>query len=130
MWQRFPPRMRKAISNALQEAGRLGVDEAGPEHLLLAVAKDSESAGAFMLEHSGIALAQLVRDVEQASAPGPERIQRAGRVSSALLHVLDVAVGEADRLRHAHVGTEHVALSLTLVNGNLASETIGRLGFT
>jgi len=44
--------------------------------------------------------------------------------------VLDVAVAEADRRGDRHVGTEHVALSLTRVNGNAPAALLKELGFT
>src|SRR5205085_587777 len=43
--------------------------------------------------------------------------------------VLDVAAGEARRMKHNYVGTEHVALALTRINSNLASEALAKLGF-
>jgi cytochrome P450 len=41
-----------------------------------------------------------------------------------------VAAGEADRWKHAHVGTEHVALALTIAHQNGAGELLREMGFT
>ncbi|HEX8523181.1 MAG TPA: cytochrome P450 [Tepidisphaeraceae bacterium] len=129
MWERFPPRMRKALTGALEAAGRLGHEEAKPEHLLLAIADDEECAAAFMLERSGISADRLKEELEPRLEKRPARLQRAGAISSSLMHVLDVAAGEADRARDRHVGTEHVALALTRINSNLASEVLAKLAF-
>src|SRR5690349_18238872 len=112
MWNRFPLRMRKAVTTALEEAGRCGRDEATPEDLLVAMAKDPACAAVFMFDHAGISTQQLAETLARgATAQLPAR-QRASRLSPQALHVLDVAVGEADRHDHAHVGTEHIALAL------------------
>ena len=49
MWAEFPPRMRRAVTGALEIAGNRGCDEASPEHLLLAIVRDAESAACFLL---------------------------------------------------------------------------------
>src|SRR5215204_4812425 len=118
MWDRFPPRMRRMITTALEEAGRAGCSEAQTEHLLAAMAKDDACAAHFMFEEAGIAPTTLLERLQIAAAddlqaPAPER---AAKLSSAAMHVLDVAVAEADRVGDRHVGTEHVALALCLTN--------------
>ena len=122
--------MRKALTAALEQAGQLGHEAAEPEHLLLGIASDPESAAAFMFERAGISEAQIKAQLNGSTHRGPARVQRAGSLSPAAMHVLDVAVGEADRREDRHVGTEHVALALTRINGNLASTTLAQVGFT
>ena len=119
MWNRFAPRMRRAISGALEEAGRRGHELALPEHLLLRIAADRESAAVFMLEQAGLSPSVLIEELSRC-APGGAPQQRAARFASATMHVLDLAVDEADRREDLHVGTEHVALALTRIDGNLA----------
>src|SRR4051812_32875692 len=101
MWERFPPRMRKMIVSALEEAGRRGADAASAQHLLAAMASDPESAASFMFEHAGIAPAKLLEQLQSQSTDSLP--QRAGKFSPDAMHVLDVAVGEANRLRDRHV---------------------------
>jgi cytochrome P450 len=130
MWDRFPPRMRKTITAALEEAARRGHNEMLPEHLLLAIARDPECAAAFMLQRCGVFPQQIVTEIEPALSNGTARVQRAASISSPTMHLLDVAVGEADRLGDQHIGTEHVALALTRINSNVASQVLSRLDFT
>jgi cytochrome P450 len=130
MWERFPPRMRKAVTAALVEAARRGHDQMLPEHLLLTLIDDPECAASFMLERAGISSEALIAELEPAMAAGSSRLQRAASISSPAMHLLDVAVGEADRLGDRHVGTEHVAVALTRINSNVASEVLARLNFT
>src|SRR5947207_407958 len=128
MWNRFAPRMRKAVTTALEEAGRCGRDEASPEDLFVAMAKDPACAAVFMFDHAGIRTAELAETISRnANTQMPAR-QRASRLSPAALHVLDVAVGEADRHHHAHVGTEHVALALAQINSFAAAGALHERG--
>src|SRR5688572_606960 len=111
MWDRFPPRMRKTVTAALEEAGHAGLDEATVDHLVIAITKDPECAAVFVFEHAGVdpqGLRQLL-ETPLAEAKGSagntengERrptawSERAQRLSSSALHVLDVAVAEADK---------------------------------
>ena len=140
MWERFPPRMRKTITAALEGAGHHGAAEATVEDLVVAMTNDPACAGAFVFEHAGVEPAALQRRLEresQAAAahgdgirPATAWAERAQRLSPGALHVLDVAVGEADRLGDRHVGTEHVALALALANGTAAAGALKELGFT
>src|SRR5437762_4491795 len=130
MWERFPPRMRKAISTALEEAGRLGSMEVLPEHLLIAIASDPESAAAFIFEHAGVPPKQLLERLGKSMRIEHDPRPRAMRFSLAALHVLNAALAEADRLGDSHVGTEHVALALASVNNNLASKTLADFGIS
>jgi cytochrome P450 len=130
MWDRFPPRTRKAITAALEHAGRCRRDEATPQDLLFAIANDPECAAAFMFEQAGITPQKLVEPFDVSDENVRPLPERAARLSSGMMHVLDVAVGEAARLKHHHVGTEHIALALSRVNGNPASARLKELDFT
>ena len=131
MWDRFPQRMRRAVTTALEEAGQRAADEATPHDLLRAIARDPECAAAFMLEHAGIAPAALTEHLHAASAPGHGAVrQRALRLSPDAMRILETARDEADRWKHRHVGTEHIALALTRQNGSGAGALLVQLGFT
>jgi cytochrome P450 len=128
MWKRFPPRLRWAIAAAVDAAAARGCDEVAVEHLLLAICQDKESAAVFLLERAGLSRSALLDRLDTAAPTGPGHQQKAGRLASATLHVLDVATGEADRWQHAHVGTEHVALALTIVDDDAAG-MLREMGF-
>lgn len=121
--------MRKAITTALEIAGRDGASEALVEHLLIAIARDPACAATFMFEQAGIAprtLLERLRTIDDVP-PCPER---ATKFSLAAMHLLKVAVAEADRRQDRHVGTEHIALALGRVNGNPSAALLKDLGFT
>jgi hypothetical protein len=76
----FTPRAKLAIAVAIGEAGRLGHDDVGPEHLLLGVVADRRGEGARVLRHLGVRPERLRRAVLElipptavpAAASGPD----------------------------------------------------------
>jgi cytochrome P450 len=112
MWERFAPRMRRVITVALDEAGRSGAPAVEARHLLLAVARDRQSAGAYLLEQCGVPLDPLLARIASSSVETPISM-RADRFHPTGLLLLNLAAGEAERHQHAHVGTEHLALALS-----------------
>src|SRR5882757_10038247 len=66
MWDRFAPRLRKSIFGALELAGQRGQHEASAEHLLIVIARDDDSAAAFILDRAGIDRLQLIAAIESA----------------------------------------------------------------
>jgi cytochrome P450 len=122
--------MRRAIATAVDMAAARGCDEVAAEHLLLAVCQDAESAGMFVLERSGVSRSAVLDRLGEAAPAGDGHAQKANRFAPATLHVLDVAVGQADRLGHDHVGTEHVVLALGASNSNGAAALLKGMGFT
>src|SRR5947207_8114271 len=117
MWDRFPPRMRKAITATLEEAGRRGRGEASTQDLLLAITRDRECAAMFMFEHAGVRADELAARLNGEARHDGASTPRAKKLSDAAIGVLCAAVAEADRLKDRHVGTEHVALALARTNG-------------
>jgi cytochrome P450 len=137
MWDRFPPRMRKIITTALESAGRDRRDQASAEDLLVAMAQDPSCAAAFMLERCGIAPRTLLARLsagQQDAPPGPALekrwSERAGGFSSGAMHVLDIALAEADRRGDRHVGTEHLLLALSLTKNTPAAASLHEFKFT
>jgi pimeloyl-[acyl-carrier protein] synthase len=132
IWNRFPVRMRRAITTAAEQAAARGCDEVAVEHLLAVICADPDSAACFVFEQAGVSREQILDRMLSLSpsGDGPLHRQRAARLSPAAMHVLDIAAGEADRWKHKHIGTEHVALALAIVNHNGASEVLRELKFT
>ena len=98
--------------SALENAGRRAIDAATVEHLLLAVCHDRESAGVFVFEHAGVKLDALHQRLDIAAGRNGSLRERADKLDSTTLLLLDVAAEQSRRLQHEHVGTEHVALAI------------------
>ena len=134
MWEHFPPRMRKAITASLDEAGRAGRDEVVAVDLAVAIARDGDAAGAHVFERAGVEPARLIERLEDGNggspAPPPRPRPWAERLSAEALHLLDAAAVEARSRRHDYVGTEHVALALARLDDAPAAQALRDLGFT
>jgi pimeloyl-[acyl-carrier protein] synthase len=122
LWTRFAPRLRRAVAAATEIAAARGCDEVAVEHFLIAICRDSESAACFVFEHAGVPISLLLERLDRVAPSGVAIRQRAARMSSAALHLFDVAAGESTRMGHAHIGTEHVALAMTLVNQQILGD--------
>ena len=60
--QGYSPRAQKVIDNALTTAGRMGSEEAGTEHLLLAMLKDTNCVGTRLLHTMNVDVKKLYGD--------------------------------------------------------------------
>jgi hypothetical protein len=130
IWTRFPTRMRRALVAAMETAGDRGCDEVAVEHLAAAVYRDHQSAASFILESAGVSRTDLLKRLERIAPTGPTVRQRAGRLSIATLRLLELAAVQADRWKHPHIGTEHVALALAVGNDGPTGRILQEMGLT
>ncbi len=130
MWTRFPPRMRRIIYVALEEAGQRGRDAAGAEDLVLAVCADPASGGAIVLGQCGLNVSQVAEKMNAVAANGRGRKQRAELLEPSALQLLQLATSESQRLGHDHVGTEHIALALAQPRQLAIAQPLQQMGLT
>ena len=118
----FTAKARQAVLHAAREARERGGSEVEPAHLLLGLLDVPESLAARELLSSRKAgQVRAVADSLLADAVPGRGATASPVLSDAAVLVLERAAGQADRLGHGWVGTEHVLLAL------LASATPGRL---
>jgi cytochrome P450 len=122
MWDRFAARLRHVVVGALDEAGRRGGDVATPQDLVVALARDPQSAGVFVLEQCGIAPDQILRRFDSHPSSTDATRHGAARLDEPALALLQLAAVQATRLEHAHVGTEHLAVALAMSDIPVAKE--------
>src|SRR5690349_11514344 len=125
MWNRLAPRLRRSIFTALEDAGQRGADEATIEDLLGAILRDAESAATFIVEFSGASPTAILDSLNASGTAhlSGERRERVTHFSSSAMHVFDVAKGEAERLEHQHIGSEHILLALLRIDKSDASKS-------
>lgn len=116
--------------SALDEAARLGRDVADVEDLFAVIACDHESAGAYLLEQCGVRADRILSRGESTAAGTLPPSQRARRLDGSALRILRAASAEATRLRHAHVGTEHVISALTRASDLELGKKLNDAGLT
>jgi ATP-dependent Clp protease ATP-binding subunit ClpC len=127
---RVTERAQDAVLHAKRDAGRLGHDRVGTEHLLLGLLGDQQCLAAAALSELGIPL-QTVRDrVEETVGRG-----RGHDVMGLYLPmtkpatlVLTLAGREARRLKADRLGTEHLLLGLASEGEGVAARVLQELG--
>jgi cytochrome P450 len=130
IWTCFSSELRSVVAASTEEAGRRGCDEVAVEHLLIAGCKNTRPAVRFVLEKSGIQPAVVLEKLAAIAPSGSLQRQRAARLSSAALHLLDVAAAESERMKSRRVGTEHLLVALMVIDGGPAGELLRDLGLT
>jgi hypothetical protein len=127
---RYTGRARASVARAREEAREMGHDYVGTEHLLLGVLVDPGALSVRVLDELGISAAQL-RDAVVAAAGPPSPGAAAGAeapFTPRARRVLDLTRGEALRLRHNYVGTEHLLLALVVEGEGLGGRVLREQG--
>jgi Clp amino terminal domain, pathogenicity island component len=128
---------QQAVLDARGEAGRLGHDRVGTEHLLLALLRDQQCLAAAALSERGVKAETARRRVEEAAGPAPA--DRRGRerdrledlqlpITKPVTLVFGLAAREARELEHDRVGTEHLLLGLAREGDGVAARVLEDLG--
>ncbi|HEX6806963.1 MAG TPA: Clp protease N-terminal domain-containing protein [Gemmatimonadaceae bacterium] len=111
----FTQRVRGSLTAARNEAARLGCEYLWPEHILLGILVQGDNVGAEVLANLEVTREAVARDVEAKMRQRPRKdVAPDAEVpySSRAKRVLEMAMGEAGRLGHSYVGTEHLLLGI------------------
>jgi ATP-dependent Clp protease ATP-binding subunit ClpA len=118
------------LALAQDEAIRFGHNYIGAEHLMLGLVREGEGVAARAFDALGVDLSKLRTYVEsnvgRGSAERPSEITLSPQVK----RVIDLAIDEARKLGHNHVGTEHLALGIVRDGEGIAAAALGSLGVT
>jgi hypothetical protein len=136
---RVTERAQRAVLYAKEEAGRLGHDRVGTEHLLLALLRDQECLAVATLGELQIPTETVRRRVEETVGrgsggetvgPGPGELGIGShlRTTKAFTLVLGLAGREAMRLEGDRLGTEHLLLGLAREGEGVAARVLQELG--
>jgi ATP-dependent Clp protease ATP-binding subunit ClpA len=117
------------LALAQDEAVRFNHNYIGTEHLLLGLIREGEGVAARVLDSLGVELSQVRKAVEFIIGRGdttttPSEITLSPRTKK----VIELAIDEARKLGHSHVGTEHLLLGLVREGEGIASGVLESLG--
>jgi hypothetical protein len=121
---------QRAVTQAKQEAGRLGHDRVGTEHLLLGLLRDEGCLAVASLGELGIAPETVRRRVAETVGDGQGE-QVMGfylPTTKPFTLVLGLAGSEAMRLEGDRLGTEHLLLGLASEGEGVAARVLQELG--
>ena len=90
----YTPRVKKIIENSISEAERLGASQAGTEHLLIALLKETDCLGVRLLNTRGINVQKLYVDLltatgQDVNSAKNEYMMQKGRRGKSATPVLD-----------------------------------------
>jgi Clp amino terminal domain, pathogenicity island component len=127
---RVTERAQRAVHYAKQEAGRLGHDRAGTEHLLLGLLHDERCLAVATLGGLGITPETVRRRVEETVGQSPDApgIGFHLPTTKAFTLVLALAGRETMELGHDRLGTEDLLLGLAREGEGVAARVLQELG--
>jgi len=130
VWQRFTPRARRAVVQAHSEAMNMGMPLISTEHLLMGLLTLGEGTANDVLRGMGVSLERLMEDLRDHMVPGAGAQERNRELvfTPEAQRVLHVAYAEAKRLRHDHVGTEHILIGLVHEGRGAANRLLRKYG--
>lgn len=127
MFGRFTERAQKVLSLSQEEAGRLGHNNIGTEHILLGLVREGEGIAAKALIGLGLNLEKIQNEVEALIGRGQEQLGTPAYTPRAK-KVIELSMDEARKLGHTYVGTEHILLGLIREGEGVAARVLNNLG--
>ena len=128
MLERFTDRARTVVVLAQEEAGMLGRNWIGTEHILLGLIRESEGVAARALESLGIRLEAVRQQVEEIIGQGQQAPSGHIPFTPRAKKVLELSLREAQQLSHNYIGTEHILLGLIREGEGVAAQVLVKLG--
>jgi ATP-dependent Clp protease ATP-binding subunit ClpC len=128
VFERFTERSRTAMVFAQEEAGALGHDHVGTEHLLLGLVREPDGVAGRVLAKLGVTLDD-VRSRAAGVRPPSEPIAGAEMpLTPRSKRVLELASEEAIEHGGADIDTEHILLGLVRGDGGPGARILRDLG--
>ncbi|HZS09250.1 MAG TPA: Clp protease N-terminal domain-containing protein [Blastocatellia bacterium] len=128
MFEKYTEKARRAIFFARYEASQFGSERIEAEHILLGVLReDSILASRFFNSRS--AVEDVRREIEGRTGVRegvPTSVDMPLSVEAK--NVLKFVAEESERLKHRHIGTEHLLLGLLCLEGAVAAEILQSRG--
>ncbi|HKY77286.1 MAG TPA: Clp protease N-terminal domain-containing protein [Acidimicrobiia bacterium] len=125
--ERFTERARRAVDAAAVAARELGHNFVGSEHLLLGLFAQPEGLAARALTEAGIDQGAVAAKVLEMVPRGDEPLLDNPLYTPRASMALQGALGEALRLGHNYIGTEHILLGLLRDRDAVAARVLREL---
>jgi ATP-dependent Clp protease ATP-binding subunit ClpC len=130
MFERFTDQARRVVLAAESEARTLGNNFVSTEHLLLGLLDEADGEGLAIaaLDRLGVDLAALRQRVLGSTSSVKGRPAAVLPASPRVGTVYRLALQEALRFGHNHVGTEHLLLGLARESDGVAAQVLAAFG--
>jgi ATP-dependent Clp protease ATP-binding subunit ClpC len=130
MTYNFTDRVRKVVRFAREEALRSGNEEVRPEHLLAGVLEEGQGIASAVLTNLNVDLDELEQRIGVGGRTAETDISQDLPYAARSKQVLEMALAEANGLKHSYIGTEHLLLGILRVEKTTACEALNKLGVT
>lgn len=129
MFERYTEKARRVIFFGRYEASQFGASAIEPEHLLLGLMREDKALASRFFPRTQLTIESIRREIEG-------RVIMREKISTSVelplapetKRVLAFAHEESDKLRHRHIGTEHLLLGLLREERSMASEILYERG--
>ena len=128
----FTERVRKVLAQARVEATALHHEYVGTEHILIAIARETEGVATSVLHALGVRGDAIIERVHQIVKRGTSDRPHGTDLpyTSRGKKLLELAMAEARLLNHSYVGTEHLLLGAIAEERGIAAQLLRDMGVT
>jgi ATP-dependent Clp protease ATP-binding subunit ClpC len=130
MFEKYRERARRSLFFARYEASKLGSRVIESEHILLGILREGEETVSEIFRRFQVKPEDIRREIEGERVFG-ERIASTSELplSEESKKIIAYASHEAESMRHASVGSEHLLIGLLRVEGCTAMRILAQYGF-
>ena len=132
MFERYTEEARRALFFARYEASQRGSRSIESEHLLLGLIRESRGPVTAILVHFQSSAVAVLREIEVRAPLSDTIVPPSAEIpfSQQVRLALDETREEADRLRHPHIGPEHLLLGLLSDGQSVAGSILNQQKMT
>ncbi len=117
---RFTQRAKNVLEQARLSASELGHSYVGSEHILLGIAREGGGVAAKIMRESGMDSRLILDLIEKNVGRGDQGVMPPQGLTPRAKRILEIAIGEANRLGHSYIGTEHLLIALVKEQDSIA----------
>ena len=129
-FEKFSEGARRVLTLAQEEAQRFNHSYIGTEHILLGLVRETEGLASQVLANMGVDLDKVRSAVEFIIGRGERPILGDIGLTPRAKKVIELAVDEARRMNHNHIGTEHLLIGLLREGEGVAAGVLESLDIT
>ena len=130
MNNRFTAKAQNVLNNALRIAAALGHTYIGSEHLLLALAAESDGVAAKLLSARGITPDDIQRVLVETAGQGTISNVTPTDMTPRTKRILEASAVESEKCGQNYIGTEHLLLALLSERDSVAVQILEELGLS
>lgn len=130
MFERFTDQAKRAVLAAEREARDLGHNFVSTEHVLLGLLDQADEEGLtiVVLDRLGVDPQAVRQRLHEYASPVTGKPAQVLPVTPRAKTVYELALREAFRLGHNHVGTEHLLIALAREGEGVAAQVLAAFG--